>query len=354
MVFGGRFYNRNPRGQAALHYSIDQGKTWIKAWEATNPESRPPWDLMHYQTVSLPGGVRSVLLKYSLWRWGLYALRAEGNYRPGRADVQPLEVTFTWTERHGTEWGKGLVQRSHTQLVDHLPFRYCINVGGDDLPQTDSLQVNLKGAVPGVKYGYADGKDVGGARHLGQWVTYGKNLAVGKSFEASLPSVAEYNAAPFEKKVLTDGIVGPCHLWSWSAGHLWRPQSNPTITLDLGSPSRCAALGLNFLDMGDLLRNNLAARTRIEVLVSDDNRTYRSLGPIHTQLRLKDRPVNIPAPDDGSYGAFSFFLVPEKPVTTRWVRFRVNSPGFFCCTELFALDAFRAEPFDFRLTLPDE
>ena len=241
---------QSARGQAALHYSIDQGKTWIKAWEATNPESRPPWDLMHYQTVSLPGGVRSVLLKYSLWRWGLYALRAEGNYRPGRADVQPLEVTFTWTERHGTEWGKGLVQRSHTQLVDHLPFRYCINVGGDDLPQTDSLQVNLKGAVPGVKYGYADGKDVGGARHLGQWVTYGKNLAVGKSFEASLPSVAEYNAAPFEKKVLTDGIVGPCHLWSWSAGHLWRPQSNPTITLDLGSPSRCAAARPQFPGYG--------------------------------------------------------------------------------------------------------
>ena len=44
-----------------------------------------------------------------------------------------------------------LVQRSHTQLITSLPARYTIDVGGADHPVVNSLQVNLQGAVPGVK-----------------------------------------------------------------------------------------------------------------------------------------------------------------------------------------------------------
>ena len=218
----------------------------------------------------------------------------------------------------------------------------------------ESLRVNLKGAVARVQYGYSDGKDVGGEKFVGKWATYGRNLAVGKSYTASAPSVAEYGAAPWEAKKLTDGVVGPCWLWSWGAGHLWRPNTNPTITLDLGAEGRCAAFGLNFLDMGDLLRNNLAAKTRIEVEVSSDGTNYRSIGLVNTKLRMKDLPVNWMAPDDESFGAYSFYLIPKAPVTTRYVRYRVTSPGFFCCTELFALDSIKYEPFDLRIALPDE
>jgi len=354
IVFGGRYYNRDPKGKAELLYSTDAGKTWRKSWEATNPEGKMPWDLMHYQTVSLPKGTRSVLIKYSLWNWGLYALRAEADYEPDSTAHGSLEVTFTWTERHGDEWGKGLVKRRHTQLVEKLPFRYTIDVGGDDRPEVESLRVNLNGAVANVQYGYSDGKDVGGVKFVGNWATYGRNLAIGKSYTANVPSVAEYGAAPWDAKKLTDGVVGPCWLWSWGAGHLWRPGANPTITLDLGAESRCAAFGLNFLDMGDLLRNNLALRTKIEVEVSFDGANYRSLGLVNTRLRMKDLPVNWMAPDDESFGAYSFYLIPPAPVTARYVRYRVNSPGFFCCTELFALDSIKYEPFDLRIALPDE
>ena len=84
------------------------------------------------------------------------------------------------------------------------------------------------------QYGYSDGKDVGGEKFVGKWATYGRNLAIGKSYTASVPSVTDYDAAPWDAKKLTDGVVGPCWLWSWGAGHLWRPDTNPTITLDLG------------------------------------------------------------------------------------------------------------------------
>ena len=144
------------------------------------------------------------------------------------------------------------------------------------------------------------------------------------------------------------------HLWSWGAGNLWKPDSNPVITLDLGSDVRVAAFGLNFLDMGDLLRNNLALRTKIEVEVSSDAKKYRPLGLVNTKLRMKDIPVNWMAPDDESFGAYSFFLILQEPVAARYVRYRVTSPGFFCPTELFALDEMRSEPFDLRIALPDE
>lgn len=355
LVIGGRYYNRDPKGEAQLLYSTDAGKSWHSAWEATNPTGKSPWDLIHYETVAMPKGTRSVLVKYALVKWGLYALRAEADYLPANAGFKPIEVTFTWTERHGDDWGKGLVTRSHTQLVDRLPARYTIDVGGDDRPDVESLRIKFQGTgEPVAKYGYADGKDVGGEKFAGKWVTYGRNLAMGKRYTASVPSVTDYNAAAWNGKTLTDGIVGPCALWSWGAGNLWKPDSNPVITLDLGSDVRVAAFGLNFLDMGDLLRNNLALRTKIEVEVSSDAKKYRPLGLVNTKLRMKDIPVNWMAPDDESFGAYSFFLILQEPVAARYVRYRVTSPGFFCPTELFALDEMRSEPFDLRIALPDE
>ncbi|MGA2033092.1 MAG: hypothetical protein ABSG68_12610 [Thermoguttaceae bacterium] len=354
IVYGGRFYNRDPQGSAELLYSTDDGKNWQSAWKAANPQSTPPWDLMHYQNVDLRPGTRSVLVKYLLRKWGLYALRAEADYAPADAAFRPLEVTFRWTERNGDVWGKGLVPRSHTQLLDHLPARYAIHVGGDDLPDVASLEVRLQGAVPNVKYGYADGRDAGGPKFLGQRMTSGRNLAQGKTYRVSCPSVTDYNAAPFDGKTLTDGIVGPCSLWSWSAGNLWKPNTNPAITLDLGGPARCAAFGLNFLDMGDLLKDNLAVRTKIKVLVSADGKDYRPLGWIDTRLHFKDVPVNYMLPDDEMFGAYSFYLRPDSPVTTRYVRYEVTSPSFFCCTELLVPETLKYEPFDLRLKLPDE
>jgi len=107
----------------------------------------------------------------------LYAVRMEASYLPPDARPTPLEVTFNWFER---QEDYSLVERSHTQLVDKLPVRYAINVGGADHPVVKSLSINPKGVVPGRKYGYSDGKDVGGEGPKGGWVSYGKHLALGK------------------------------------------------------------------------------------------------------------------------------------------------------------------------------
>lgn len=357
VIFGGRIYNKEAEGSVQLLYSVDAGKTWKKAWELA--DNKKPWDVMQYSTVDMPKETRSVLLKYVLNKWGLYALRAQADYLPAEPAFKPIEVTFTWTERHGDEWGKGLVTRSHTQLVEKVPFRYTINVGGNDVPDTESLQINYKGVAPAaatqpVKYGYSDGKDVGGEKFVPKWVTYGKNLAQGKEYTTSVASVTDYGAAPAEKKFLTDGIVGPCFLWSWGAGQLWKPNANPAITIDLGSEQKFAAVGVNFLDMGDLLRGNLSAKTKIEVLTSNDGKEYTSAGLVNTLLRIKDLPINWIRPDDPNFGATSFYLVLPKPVSARYVQYKVTSGGFFCATELFVLDSYKAEAFDLKLALPDE
>ena len=81
-----------PQGQGPTAYSTDAGKTWQKAWEATNPAGKMPWDLMHYQTVALPkpAGTRSVLIKYSLWKWGLYA------FGPRPTTCRPTQASSPW------------------------------------------------------------------------------------------------------------------------------------------------------------------------------------------------------------------------------------------------------------------
>ncbi len=87
----------------------------------------------------------------------------EANYKPADATFKPLEVTFNWSEQQDDY---SFVERSHTQLISKLPFKYNINVGGADHPIVNALRVNLQGAVADAKYGYSDGKDAGGEKYV--------------------------------------------------------------------------------------------------------------------------------------------------------------------------------------------
>ena len=53
-------------------------------------------------------------------------------------------MTYNWSERQADYT---LVERSHTQLVEKLPFTYKINVGGADHPVVKSLTINPKGCA---------------------------------------------------------------------------------------------------------------------------------------------------------------------------------------------------------------
>jgi hypothetical protein len=357
VTFGGRFYNRAPKSHIDMLWSVD-GKEWTRAWSLTSTEK--PWDVIHYETVAVPKGNRHVYLKYLMNSpndkhdaCSVYAVRMEANYPPADAAFKPIEVAFNWSERRKD---RSLAERSHTQLVEKLPFRYAINVGGEDHPVVNSLRVNLKGAAGDARYGYSDGKDAGGERFAGKSITIGRNLAVGKPYTASAPSEGNWGAGDPDGKKLTDGVAGPPYAGgtSYKSGALWKQGTNPVVTLDLGEIKSCASFGMNFhgYPWWDALKGQV--KDTVEVLVSKDGRDYSSVGFLATDIRWKDVPANHILPDHEILQGATFRVVPDKPVEARYVQYKITNRRMFCCTELEVLDAIRFEQFDLRIALPVE
>lgn len=358
LVYGGRLYNRAPKSHIDFLHSFDGGKTWLQTYSLT--DTKQPWDVIHYETVTdVPPATRSVLFKYRLnssdagaGACSIYSVRMEANYKPADPAPQPVEVTFNWSEKQDDY---SLVERSHTQLVTKLPFKYNLNVGGADHPVVNSLRINAPGAVADVKQGYSDGRDVGGEKFVPRWASYGKNLAVGKTYTLSLPSDTQWGAGDDGKK-LTDGVVGPTYSGgtSYALGAIWPANKNPAITVDLGAAQPCASFGLNFhgYEGQDALRGQV--KDKIEVLTSNDGQTYTSQGFLQTALRRKDIPINFLLPDDETLKGLTARLIPGQPLSTRFVQFKINNKRFFDVTEIEVLDSIKFEPYDLRVALPDE
>jgi hypothetical protein len=357
--YGGRFYNRAPKSHIDLLHSFDGGKTWAQTYSLTSVEK--PWDVLHYETVDkVPPGTRSVQFKY-LWNssqagsdaCGIYAMRMEANHQTADPNFKPIEVTFNWSEEQADH---SKVERSHTELVPKLPYQYTINVGGADHPVVNSLRTNLKGSVPDAKYGYSDGKDAGGSKFVGRWITLGRNLAEGKTYTLSAPSETTYEAGDPDGKKLTDGVAGPSFAGgtSYRSGALWSPKKNPVITVDLGAPANCASFGLNFhgYKWFDALKGQVS--DKVEVLTSNDGTNYTSAGFLETDLRNKDIPVNFMLPDNEQLTGATFRVIPPKPVQARYVQYKVTSNRIFVATEIEVLDSISFKPFDLRIALPDE
>jgi len=365
VTYGGRLYNRGLRAHIDFLHSFDGGKTWIKSYSLS--DTTPPWDVIHYEKVrEIPAGTRSVLVKY-LWNaygagpdaCSLYAVRMEANYQPADAAFKPLEVTFAWRER---QEDYSLVARSHTQLVEKVPCTYTINVGGVDHPVVDSLRINVKGAFAAAhgapaeaKYGYSDGKDVGGRKFQDRWVTYGKNLAEGKPYTCSVPSGTGWGAGDTDGKVLTDGIVGPPYVGgiAYKYGALWKQGEKPLVTVDLGKVEKCGAMAIQTggYPFWDALQGEV--KDKIEVLTSVDGKQYTSQGFFNFNLRWKDIPANHVWPDEESLRGPNYLLIPAKPVEARYVRFDMTPARFLSASEVQVLDFVKYEPFDLRLALPD-
>jgi len=357
LTYGGRLYNRAPNSHIDLQHSVDGGRSWTTSWSLTDTE--PPWDMIHYETVDIARGHRAVWVRYCMNTTqprpsgcSIYAVRIEANHLPADATSKPVEVTFEWQER---QKDRSLVPRSHRQLVTRVPFKYTINVGGEDHPVMSALRVNLAGAVVSASYGYSDGRDVGGDKFVGRWETCGRNLAVGKPYTLSAPSAGNWGAGDPDGTKLTDGVAGPPYAGgnSYRYGALWAKGTDPVITLDLGQATRCASFGMDFhgYPWHDALAGEI--EDRVEVLTSLDGESYTSQGYLHTDMRWKDLPVNHMWPDEERITGATFRLTPDDPVEARWVQYRVTSKRFFCCTELEVLDSIRYEPFDLRIALPD-
>jgi hypothetical protein len=187
------------------------------------------------------------------------------------------------------------------------------------------------------------------------WQTVGTNLAVGKPYTLAVPSENTWNAGDPDGTKLTDGVAGPPESGgtSYQNGAIWSAKKNPVITLDLGAAQSCASFGMNLhgYPWWDALKGQI--KDKVEVLVSDDGKTFASVGFLKTDVRRKDVPVNHMMRDDEIMTGGTFRLVPEKPVTTRYVRYWVTNLRSFDCSELEVLDAIKSEPFDLRVALPE-
>jgi hypothetical protein len=95
-------------------------------------------------------------------------------------------------------------------------------------------------------------------------------------------------------------------------------------------------------------------KDKVQVLVSEDGQTYRPMGYLHTDWRWKELPANHMWPDEETITGATFRLIPDKPVTARYVQYKVENARIFCATEVEVLESIRKEPFDLRIALPDE
>jgi hypothetical protein len=356
--YGGRFYNRARKSHIDMLHSFDDGRTWHKSYSLT--DTTPPWDVIHYETVSdVPPRTRSVLFKYLLNSPGagpgecsIYSLRTETDYAPKDPAFTPLEVTFNWSEPQ-TDYS--LRPRSHNQLITDLPFTYTINTGGADHPIVNSLQVNLKGARKDVTYGYSDNLDTPSSRYTYTWTTCGNNLAQGKTYRVSTPSKTNWNAGDPQGTRLTDGVIGPNYAGGTGPGYAlcWDKGDDPVIDLDLNQPQDCAAFRIH-LSAGwpwwDALKGEV--KDTVEVLTSNDNRNFVSQGFFTLNLRRKDIPINHMMPDDETATGFTYDLIPDKPVNARYVRFKITPQRTLTVSEVQVLDTINQKPFPLPILQP--
>ena len=348
---GARMYVRNKGAEIRFEHSFDGGKTWATSFSFTDTEA--PWDDIQNQVITdVPAGAKSVLCKYVMKNAGLYSVRTEANHKVAASSATPLEVTFDWSERQADY---SLVERSHTQLVEKLPCAYELNVGGADHPIVKTLTINPRGSRGPLKYGYSDGKDVGGEKFVGKWLTYGKNLAQGRPYTLSIPpDKNNWEAGDPDLKKLTDGRVGSSYSGgqSYREGPLWNEGRKPEITVDLGAPQKAAAfrVHLHGYPPQDAVKGKV--KDEVEVLVSDDGKAFKRAGRFDFKLRWKDVPVNYMWPDDEQFVAYNHTLQLEKPVEARFVKFAAKSSRFMVISEVQVLDGVSSEPFDLKIALP--
>jgi hypothetical protein len=368
VTYGARMANRYEGNHIDFLHSFDGGKTWKQSYSLTS--AKQPWDFIHYETIKdVPPGTRSVLFKYAIEGpsrndagTGLFAVRMEANYNPADETTarKPMEVTFTWKERQ--EDYKKFVERSHTQMVEKLPFKYDINVGGFDHPVMESLRLNVKNAAPAspaqpnqVKYGYSDGRDVGGKKFQERWMTVGKNLSEGKPYTCSKPSLTTWGAGDSKGTVLTDGIVGSPEAggiaYRWGA--LW-DSGEVDIVVDLGKSEKCGAFRVQTTGypFHDAMQGEV--QDDVEVFTSADGKEFVSQGKINFKLRWKDFAANYFWNQDERFTGHNFELLLDRQVEAKFVKFTLKPKRALCVSEVQVLDFIKYKPFDLKLAMPDE
>lgn len=339
--YGGSFHTRYAGGSdhVALQHSYD-GSNFVTDATYTDTSSPTIDGRLYREVFGIPSGQRSLWLRYEFMcqhdeAWnstGIQDVLMHVLYEPSDLVCQPLEVTFNWTEHRET----GDVDRQHTQPVTGAEAIWQINVAGCRDPTMNWVRLNLAGFGPGdvVKYGYADGKDVGPyrgydkKRYLFDWLD---NVAFGKPYSVSR-AAAGSNPDSDDSELTNGCIIPPTNLETSSLAQvqtaLWSGDDEVVVTIDLMAPETIAALRIT-------THQPSAAYCHAEsiaVSVSLDGAIYTPIG------NLRHREVWQPPGDYVRWGyegspsfadlpaggrlALPFWLPLATPVNGRYVRCR--------------------------------
>ncbi len=286
-------------------------------------------------------------------------------HKPRDASVEPIEVTYRWTEHRAA----GDVVRAHTELVRSLPHRYQINVAGRRDPTMHWVQMNLQGYGPGGRaehLGYSDGIDVGpGAERARVTYRWGRNLAQGKSYTVSRISSAASGNPDNDGRELTNGlIIAPTDYMRdktvQAATAFWDPCGPVTLVVDLETQAQIAGVRVSTHQPNA----NFCHPFSIELTVSADGQRWQSAGTIrHDDLwsppgdyepwEHDDSPVYASLPAGGRL-AYSFPLVLAQPLTGRCVRlvFTPQAGKGMGISELQVFDQVEVSPWPADIRLP--
>lgn len=359
--YGGRFYNRVPKGRICLSHSFDGGQSWHSDWCLT--DTSEPWDVIHYAEITdIPSGCQEVFLKYSLiapqagpMACSIYSVRMEVAHQNVGPAFRPLDVTFTWYE---VQRDRSLLKRSHRQRIDQVPTRYIIDVGGEDHPIMEGLRIELAADGGDRKYGYSDERPGLGKRVLDFWQELGRNVMRNKPYTLNVPPTGAWGADDPLRTKLTDGVVGSNYAGGTAMKYAvgFDEKTGPAeITVDLEQPQKVAAFGIH-LTAGwpwwDALKGEV--KDQIEVLTSLDGNEYVAQGEFPLNFFRRDVPTNYMLPDDETAQAWNYILPLSSPVTARFVRFRITPRRSLGISEVQAFDRVERRPFSLRVLLPDE
>ena len=173
----------------------------------------------------------------------------------------------------------------------------------------------------------------------------------------SVPSKPHWDAGDPDGKKLTDGVMGPPYAGGIGPRYAlcWDKGDDPVIDVDLGRVEKCRAFRIH-LSAGwpwwDALRGEV--QDEVEVLTSLDGEAYQNHGKFDLNLWRKDIPINHFITDEETARAWNYERILERPVSARYVKYKIKPRRAVCVTEVQALEFIRYEPFDIRTALPDE
>jgi hypothetical protein len=341
VTFGSVVTNRSSNSYVSLQYSFD-GEHFNELYRKA--DGSVPFDKQVLHTLTseqIAPAAREVYFKgvffcknnaatYNMP--GIQDLLIQVEHRPRDARLQPIEITYNWTEHRVS----GSVTRSHTGLVGSLPHMYKINVAGFRDPTMNWVRMNLKGSIPEqpqAAFRYSDGEDVGPGFEIKPVIfKWGNNLARGTTYTASRPSSKNSNNPDTDWCELTNGkIIAPTDYVSsqmvQAATAFWEPGDTLTLVFDLGDVQTVGGVRVSTHQPSA----KYCHPQHIDVDISIDGKNWQNAGKIHHDDLWKppgdyepwehdDSPMfnNLPA---GGRLAYSYPLAFEEPCTGRYVRF---------------------------------